>query len=436
VIRITGATILTPDVEYPQGVLCMDGNRIVYAGPAADAPPAAPGDEVVDLPGRAVIPGFVNPHTHLAMQLMRGIADDVALQPWLQEHIWPVEARMGDEGGALEEYVLAGARLALVEAVAAGVTAVNDMYMAMDRVAEAIGESGIRGVITRGIVGHTDPERRKLKVGTDLFERWQDAYGGRIQVALGPHAPYTCSMDYLGEVAQAAHDLGARIHIHLAETHQETADLAAQGLTPAHVLLDSGLSRQHVIAAHYVAPAESDFALLEHMHVGVAHCPISNLKLGCGFAPVARLRAHGVPVGIGSDGAASANVLDPFLSMKAAAWMAKGNSQDPTQLSARTVLRMATYEGALALDLKDVGLLAPGYQADVVVVDLRAAHLQPVFDVFSALAYTATARDVERVYASGKLIYQEGRHLAVDRDAVLEEARKAAERVAHQTLRS
>ncbi|MDA8346106.1 MAG: amidohydrolase [Thermaerobacter sp.] len=429
-IRLTGATLLTPEQEFPQGILCIEGERIVYAGSVLGAPPAAPGDETVDLPGRAIIPGFVNAHTHLAMQLLRGIADDVPLQPWLTEHIWPVEDRIG------EDDVLIGTRLALLEAVASGVTAVNDMYMAMDRVAEAIGEAGIRGVITQGLVGHADQERRKLRTGIDLFERWQGQLGGRIQVALGPHAPYTCSPSYLKEVAQAAKALDARIHIHLAETHQETRDLAAEGRTPAHVLLDSRLSEQPVIAAHYVAPAESDFALLEGMRIGIAHCPISNLKLGCGFAPVARYRAHGIPVGLGSDGAASANVLDPFLSMKSAAWIAKGASQDPTQLPARTVLRMATYEGALALGLGDVGLLAEGFKADVVVVDLRSPAMQPVFDVASALVYTATARDVERVYGSGRLLYAEGRHLLVDREQIVREARHTAERIAQRAIYS
>ncbi len=429
-IRLEGATLLTPEEECPQGVLCIDKDRITYAGPADGAPAAQPGDEIVDLPGRAIIPGFVNAHTHLAMQLLRGIADDVALAPWLTDHIWPVEDRMG------EDDVLAGTRLALLEAVASGVTAVNDMYMAMDRVAEAIGEAGIRGVITQGLIGNADPGRGKLRVGTELYERWQGGYGGRIQVALGPHAPYTCDPHYLVEVAQAAKALDARVHIHLAETHQETRDLAAEGRTPAHVLLDSGLSEQPVIAAHYVAPAESDFALLEGMRVGIAHCPVSNLKLGCGFAPVARFRAHGIPVGLGSDGAASANVLDPFLSMKAAAWIAKGSTQDPTQLSARTVLRMATHEGALALGLADVGLLAPGFLADVVVVDLRAPHLQPVFDVASALVYTATARDVERVYASGRLLFAEGRHLLVDAPEILSQAQRAAQRIAQRQILS
>lgn len=429
-IHLQGATLLTPEVEYRDGVLCMEGDRIIYAGPAAGAPPPSPGDEIHDLPGRAIIPGFVNAHTHLAMQLLRGIADDVALQPWLTEHIWPVEDRMG------EEDVLAGTRLALLEAVASGVTAVNDMYMSMDRVAEAIVESGIRGVITQGLIGNADPERRRLKVGTDLYERWQGAHGGRIQVALGPHAPYTCSHEYLVEVAERAKALDARIHIHLAETPEETQELAAQGRTPAHVLLDSHLSDQPVIAAHYVAPAESDYALLSGMRIGVAHCPISNLKLGCGFAPVARLRAHAIPVGLGSDGAASANVLDPFLSMKAAAWIAKGASHDAAQLPAPTVLRMATYEGALALGLADVGQLRQGFQADVVVVDLRSAQLQPVFDVASALVYTATSRDVERVYASGRLLYQGGRHLAVDAAEIIAQARRGAERIAQRTLSS
>lgn len=431
-IRLERATILTPEREIPDGALLIDGERITYAGPRLDAPPAGPGDEVVALPGRALIPGFVNAHTHIPMQILRGIADDVALMPWLQEHIWPVEERMS------EEDILAGSRLALLEAVSCGVTAINDMYgrsqgpgrdTSMDRVAEAMLEAGIRGVICKGLIGLNDPDFTNLEDGKLLFERWNGARGGRIQVAMGPHAPYTCPPPYLAKVADVAQALGARVHIHLAETHGETRDLLAQGTAPARLLRETGISRSPVIAAHYVAPAEEDWAELPDLRIGVAHCPISNLKLGCGVAPVSRLRAAGVPVGLGSDGVASANTLDPFLSMKAAAWMAKGFAEDPSVLPARTVLRLATREGALALGLPDVGELAVGFVADVVVVDLRGLHLEPVHDVASALVYSAGARDVERVYASGRELYREGRHLTVDVAAIRSAAQASALRL-------
>lgn len=427
-IRLEGATLLSPEQQIQDGVLVIDGARIVYAGPAAGAPPAGPGDEVSALFGRVIIPGFVNAHTHLAMQILRGVADDVPLMPWLEEHVWPIEARMTSED------ILQGTRLALLEAVAAGVTCVNDMYGSMDRVAEAIGESGIRGMITQGLIGANDPERESLRRGVALYERWQGALGGRMRVALGPHAPYTCPPDYLREVADYATALHAPIHIHLAETRGETEELVRQGTTPARVLTDSGLSREHVVAAHNVFPADGDIAILAGLDVGVAHCPVSNLKLGCGFAPTRRLRDAGVPVGIGSDGAASANVLDPFLSMKAAAWIAKGTAEDASALTARDVLRMATREGALALGWPDLGALEPGYLADVVVVDLRGFAVQPVFDPFSALVYTATAHQVERVYASGRLVYSDGRHHLVNAQDVLQSARAAAQRIAGQTL--
>lgn len=429
-IRLERGTLLTPEREIPSGVLVIDGERIAYAGPSAGAPPAGPEDAVVDLPGRAIIPGFVNPHTHLPMHLLRGIADDVALLPWLREHIWPIEARM------TEEDVLAGSRLALLEAVASGTTAVNDMYGRMDRVAEAIGESGIRGIICQGLIGVDDPDLQQMQTGRRLFDRWHGALGGRIQVAMGPHAPYTCPPAYLEKVADLAHSLGARIHIHLAETHGETQELLAQGTAPARLLRETGLARSPVIAAHYVAPAEEDYRELPQMQIGIAHCPISNLKLGCGVAPVGRLRGLGIPVGIGSDGVASANTMDPFLSMKAAAWIAKGFSQDPSALPAGTVLRMATREGALALGLADVGELAAGFRADVTVVDLRRLQTEPVHDVASTLVYTATARDVERVYGSGRELYREGRHLLVDASAIRLAARRSASRLGGRPLLS
>lgn len=427
-IRLQGATLLTPEREIADGVVILEGERIAYAGPAAGAPAPAPGDDVSSLPGRVIVPGFVNAHTHLAMQLLRGVADDVRLRPWLEEHIWPIEERMD------EDDILAGTRLALLEAVACGVTCVNDMYAAMDRVAEAVLDSGIRGVIAQGLIGIADPDRHKLEIGVHLFESLHGAGGGRIQVALGPHAPYTCPPDYLREVAQRAAALGASVHIHLAETREERTELASQGTTPARVLLDAGLADQHVIAAHTVFPAEEDYALLGRMRLGVAHCPISNLKLGCGFAPIARLRSQGVAVGLGSDGAASANTLDPFLSMKAAAWIAKGLSEDAAALGAREVLRIATQEGAMALGLQDLGELREGYLADLVVVDLRSLLLQPVFDPASALVYSATSQQVERVYASGRLIYREGRHLLVDAQDVLKTAQGRARSLARRGL--
>jgi len=428
VIRLEGLTLLTPEHAIPQGVLALEGERIAYAGPADAAPPRRPGDLVEELPGRVAIPGFVNVHTHLAMQVLRGVADDVALMPWLEDHVWPIESRMTAED------ILQGTRLALLEAVAAGVTCVNDMYGSMDRVAEAIGESGIRGMITQGLIGTQDPERDSLRRGVALVERWDGALGGRLRVAMGPHAPYTCPPDYLKEVADYATALKAPVHIHLAETRGETEELLRQGTTPARVLTESGLARSHVIAAHAVFPAEGDIARLGSLDVGVAHCPISNLKLGCGFAPTRSLRDAGVPVGIGSDGAASANVLDPFLSMKAAAWIAKGVAEDAAALRAQDILRMATREGALALGWPDLGALETGYFADVVVVDLRSHRVQPVFDAHSAIVYTATAQEVERVYASGRLIFSEGRHLAVDARQILGAARAAAERLAGQAL--
>ncbi len=427
-IRLEAATLLTPEQQIPDGVLMLDGPRIAYAGPAADAPPAAPYDEVSRLPGRVIIPGFVNTHTHLAMQLLRGIADDVPLMPWLEEHVWPIEARMTPED------ILQGTRLALLEAVASGVTCVNDMYGSMDRVAEAIGESGIRGMITQGLIGAQDPERESLRRGVALYERWQGGLGGRLRVAMGPHAPYTCPPDYLKEVADYATALHAPVHIHLAETRGETQELLRQGTTPAQVLTSSGLSRAHVVAAHAVFPAEGDIDRLAGLDLGIAHCPISNLKLGCGFAPTRRLREAGVPVGIGSDGAASANVLDPFLSMKAAAWIAKGTAEDAAALTAKDVLRMATREGALALGWPELGALEPGCLADAVVVDLRSFAVQPVFDPYSALVYTATAQQVERVYASGRLVYSDGRHLLVDAAEVLASARASADRLAGTPL--
>jgi len=428
VIRLAGATLLTPDRRIDDGVLTMERGRIVFAGPAAQAPPAEEGDVTVDLPGRVVLPGFVNVHTHLAMQLLRGVADDVPLMPWLEEHVWPIEARMTAEDIGL------GTRLALLEAVAAGVTCVNDMYGSMDQVAQAIGEAGVRGMIAQGLIGASDESRESLERGVALFERWEGAMGGRIRVALAPHAPYTCPPEYLREVAERARALGAPVHIHLAETRGETEELLRQGTTPARVLEDAGFGGTHVLAAHAVFPAQGDVERLAAMDLGVAHCPISNLKLGCGFAPARRLREAGVPVGIGSDGAASANLLDPFLSMKAAAWIAKGAGEDPAALPAREVLRMATLEGALALGWPALGALEPGYLADVVVVDLRGYRTQPVFDPYSAVVYTATAQDVELVYGSGRLIYRSGRHLLVDAPAIVAQAERTAVRLARDAV--
>lgn len=418
-LLVRGGTLWTGRELFPRGAVWAEDGEIRFAGDVRDLPAEARGVSV-DATGGVVIPGLVNLHTHAAMTLLRTAAEDLPLMRWLKERIWPAEARLepGD--------VRVGAQLACMELLASGTTLMCDMYLGMDEVAEAASSAGIRAVLARGLAD-VDPEagERSLAESEAFFLRWHGAAEGRIQVMLGPHAPYTCSPGYLRRVADLAGRLGAGVHIHISETAEEVESTrAAHGMTPVELLVATGLDHCRLLLAHVTHPTLADDAILAGLTGGVAHCPVSNLKLAAGIAPVVRLRQHGVRVGLGTDGAGSATNLDLFETIRLAALLAKVSTGDAGALGAGEVLSMATLEGAAILGLEDrIGSLEPGKRCDLAVVSLDRPGLDPACDILSLVAHGVSGQDVVTTVCDGRIVYDHGRFPGLDPGAVREAAR-------------
>ncbi|WP_311772721.1 amidohydrolase [Cohnella xylanilytica] len=383
-------------------------------------------DEVIDARGMAALPGLVNAHQHSPMSLLRAFSDDLKLMDWLNRKMLPAEARMTPED------IYWGSKLAMAEMIKSGTTAFADMYIHMNTIAEAVREVGMRASLTRGLIFLEDDGGRRMTEALDLAERWHGGADGRITVMLGPHAPYTCPPDPLREVIRLAESMNLPIHIHLAETVEEVVRIREKyGQTPTEYLEEVGLfERVHALLAHAVHLNRRDVRRLAGMRGGVAHNPVSNLKLGCGIAPVSEMASLGVTVGLGTDGAGSATTLDLFEEIRTATWLQKLDYGDPTRLPALESLRMATVGGAKLLRIDgEVGTLEPGKQADLILVDLKKPHLQPVHRLESLLAYAASGADVDTTIVAGQVLMRGRKLLAIDEDEVLRQASARAARL-------
>lgn len=425
-IRAMVLPMTGPDAFYSQGEICIEEGRILSVGEEGSAPQDFVPDRILNLPNDVVMPGLINTHTHAAMTLLRSYADDLPLMPWLQDKVWPFEDKMTDQD------IYWGTALALCEMIRSGTTTMLDMYASMDQVAEAVLQAGTRAVLSRGLIGNAPNGERALQEGIDLIQRYQGAGEGRLKVMLGPHAPYTCSGDFLRRVKAEADRLGVGIHIHVAETLDEITMINKQyGKTPVEWLDELGLFGGHVVAAHCVHLTPGDMEILARRHVCVAHNPESNMKLNSGTAPVTELRTRGIVVGLGTDGASSNNNLDLFGEMRSAAFQQKLRVNS-TALSAYEVLEMATVSGAQTLGFEDVGMLAPGFKADLITVDLDQPHFYPRFSIPAHLAYVAHAGDVRTVMVDGKILMEERKILTLDVNKVCQEAETRAKRIAFE----
>lgn len=443
-LLIRAGWVATPDPGSAPGAvsisvaedqaIAVDGGDIVYVGEAAGAPAEFDGAPTLDARGRAVIPGFVNAHNHAAMTLLRGYADDWPLMDWLKEKIWPAEARLTGED------VYWGTMLAIAEQFRSGITSFADMYFFMDHVAQAAADSGTRAYLSRGMVGDSPDapdggSRKSLGEAVDLFQRWHHGAGGRITVGLAPHAPYTVPDGLAKDIIAEARRLGASVHIHLAETRNELEIVRAEkGCTPVQWASDMGFFDVPVLAAHCVHVDEGDLQLMAGAAdgggaVGIAHNPISNVKLASGIAPVPEMLSGGLAVGLGTDGACSTNHLNMFEQMRLAAWLQKVDRHDARALKAETAFWMATAGGAAACGLENVGCVAPGYKADLTIISLDAPHMVPYHDLISLLVYSAQTGDVETVMVEGRTVYDGGRFLSMDMDMVKEQCRRRAGRL-------
>ena len=387
-------------VLVDHAVAIADG-RIVAMLPAAEALERFDAREVVRLDRHALIPGLVNLHCHAAMTLFRGLADDLHLMDWLEQHVWPAEARH-----VCDEFVYDGSALAMAELLRGGVTCVNDMYFYPEATARAALAAGMRAVL--GVIAIEFPSAYATDAAAYLQKglATRDAYRGEalLSFALAPHAPYTVSDETLRRIAVLAEELDVPIHSHVHETRAEIAQgVERNGMRPVQRLHRLGVLGPRLIAVHAVHLEELEIQLLAREGVSVAHCPSSNLKLASGIAPVVRLRQKGVRVGLGTDGAASNNRLDMFTEMRTAALVAKAAAEDACALGAADALEMATLEGARALGLdREIGSIAAGKSADLAAIELSSLETVPCFDPVSHLVYCAGREHVTHAWVMGK----------------------------------
>ncbi|MDQ0720854.1 5-methylthioadenosine/S-adenosylhomocysteine deaminase [Paenibacillus sp. W4I10] len=424
-ILIQQATILTmKDADAPfMGDIRVEGDRIVQI---ANHIPPQPEEEIIDGRNKVAMPGLINAHQHTPMSLLRGFSDDLKLMDWLERKMLPAEARMNTED------IYWGAKLSIAEMIRSGTTAFADMYIHMNEIAEVVKQTGIRASLTRGMVFLEDDGGRRLQEAIDLVQRWSGAAEGRITTMYGPHSPYTCPMEPLREVIAMAVTEDIPLHIHLAETKEEVVKIRERyGMTPTEYLEEAGMFEQaHVLLAHGVHLNRRDIGRLKGMRGGVAHNPVSNLKLGCGIAPVTEMLAQGINVGIGTDGAGSATTVDMFEEIKAATWLQKLDYGNPTRLPAKDVLSMATRGSASLLGLQDeVGMLEVGRKADLILIDLAKPHLQPVHEVESLLAYSVNGADVDTTIVNGQILMRGRKLLTIDEDELYREVKGRAKRI-------
>lgn len=426
-IRFRGATVVTQDDarRVLQGDVYVEDGRVVAV---ADAAARVEADRTVEARGQVLVPGLINLHTHLPMTLFRGYGDDMALEPWLHERIWPAEARL--DAAAME----AGAALGCLESIANGVTSFLDMYFhEEDWILPAVRRAGLRAWLGEGMVdtGQT-PEgepNRKLK-GIEAFVRRMRG-DALVTPCPAPHAAYTCHPETFAESARIAAEHGVPLHTHCSETRTEVYDVLARRQARPLAYMDAhGAVGPRTVLAHGGWLTKEEVRRIGAAGAAVAHCPVSNLKLATGgVCPVPELQAEGVRVGLGTDGAASNNSSDLFETMKLAAILQKHHRWDPTALPAQRVLDMATRDAAEALGRPDLGRIVPGATADLALVDFRRPQLAPVHDVVSHLVYATSGRDVSATVVGGRVLMAEGRFETLDAAQVREDAQRAAERV-------
>jgi 5-methylthioadenosine/S-adenosylhomocysteine deaminase len=402
------------------GAVAVKDGRILDTGSHEELSRRYEAARVLGGRGKAVLPGFVNTHTHAPMVFMRGLADDLPLKEWLEENIWPTESRW-----LSGEFVTDAASLACLEMLKAGITSFCDMYFFEDEVGSVAKSMGMRALLGAGILDFPT----KLTMCADdclenaerLIEKWKgDEF---ISTSIAPHSAYGCGAETLGKVLDMAERHGVLMQIHLAETRWEVEEIRKNhGKTPVMHLDSVGMLGRGLVAFHCIWVSEEELSLLAEKNVGVSHCVKSNLKLASGIAPVARMLEKGVRVSLGTDGAASNNSIDIMSEMSTAAKLHKAISEDPTVLRAPTALKMATRWGAEVMGMGDVGSLAPGKAADLIVVNLDKPHLSPLYSICSHLVYSARPEDVEDVMVGGKVVVEGGRLVTADEEEILAKA--------------
>jgi 5-methylthioadenosine/S-adenosylhomocysteine deaminase len=436
-LLITNATLVTMDPQrrvIENGVIAVRGDTIVLAGAHTDllhqAPKGHVAKQTIDAHGALLLPGFINGHTHVPMTLFRGLRDDVTLDDWLHKYIFPAEAK-----NVTEDFVRWGTRLAAAEQIRSGVTTFADMYYFEDAIAEETKTAGMRGVLGETFIDFPAPDNKSnaamLEYTEKFLKRWQN--DPLIHAAVAPHSIYTCSAKTLQDSAALARKYRAPILIHVAEMKKELDDSLAQShATPVQYLEKLGVLGPDVVAAHCIYVNRTDEVILTSHQVGCVHNPSSNMMLASGAAPVVEERAAGIAVGLGTDGpAGSNNDLDLMEEMDLAAKLQKITQMDPRALKAETVVEMATIEGAKALHLdKEIGSLETGKKADLVLISLDEPNAAPMYDIYSQLAYSLKASDVQTVVIGGKVVMRDRKLLTLNEPEILAKARDYGRKIA------
>ncbi len=381
-------------------------------------------DKVIDAEGKILLPGLVNTHTHLSMTLFRGLADDLSLDSWLNDHIWPMEANLNGD------YCYIGALLGAVELIKSGTTTFSDMYFYMEDVARAVEDAGIRAILSYGMIDFGIEEKREaeIKENMALFNACNGMADGRIKVFFGPHSPYTASEELLVKVRELADEYGIGIHIHVGETQKEINDsLDERGLRPFEYLEKIGFLGPDVVAAHCVWLSENEIEIIKKHGVKVSHNPCSNMKLASGIAPVSKLIEKGICVSIGTDGASSNNNLDLIEELKTASLLQKVSTLDPKVLDSNESIKMATIKGAEALGLDDeIGTIEVGKKADIILIDTAAANMTPDSSSLSSnVVYSANGSNVDTTICNGKILMENKKLTTLDEEEIYAKARQA-----------
>ncbi len=432
-LLIRGSFLLTMSdgqapIENP--VIGIRGGKIALIMGRDDFPEDAyQAKKTLDPPDTLILPGLVNTHTHLAMTCFRGLADDLPLMTWLQQHIFPAEARH-----VSPEMVYAGSLLAMAEMILSGTTTFCDGYFFVDSVARAARDAGMRAVVSQGFIDFPTPDTPDPSQRRERVERLLDSLGSAsplIRPALFCHSPYTCSPETLVQIKEAARKAGVLYLVHLSETREEVSLIQERyGKRPALHLRDLDVLDGDTLAVHCVWLDEEEQDVLADCGVRVSHAPQSNMKLAAGIAPIPAMQGRGIPVALGTDGSASNNDLDLFREMDTAAKIHKVATGNPTVMDARRVVRMATSEGAKALGLADrIGTLEVGKAADLIILDLNQPHLTPMYNPYSHLVYAASGADVLTTIINGRIVMENRKLCTLDPEAIMEEVEGIAKHI-------
>lgn len=420
-IAITNGLIVTvnkDDKVIKNGYLIIDRGQIIDIGVDDKILEKYRPTLEIKADKKLIMPGLINTHTHAAMNIYRGFADDMPLKEWLNDYVFPYEAKY-----TTEHTIKSGTELAVIEMIKSGTTFFNNMYFYEDIAAQVAKKTGIKALLNEGLLDFPTPNMKTPKEGLSYIEMLVNKYKNDelVKIGVAPHAPYTCSPELIKEAKKLSDKYQIPLHIHLSETQWEFDNYIEKfGQTPTEYLESLNVLDKNVIAAHAVHLTDKDIEIMKKYDVGVAHNPECNMKLVSGIAPIPKMQKAGIKVGLATDGVASNNNLDLFQEMRSAAFIHKINSQDPTVADAKSIVRMATIDAAKVVGMdSEIGSLERGKKADITIIDLHKPHLVPLYNIYSQIVYSMSGQDVDTVIINGKVIMQNRNMLTINENEVM-----------------